>query len=221
MPIFQLTDELIFPHPALAENGILAVGGDLSPQRLILAYQNGIFPWYSEEEPIIWHAPDPRFVLFPEKFKKSKSLRLLINKNIYSCSINKNFEEVIKNCRHIKRKGEDGTWITDDMEKAYINLHKLGFAVSVEVYNKKNELAGGLYGIKLGKIFFGESMFSKESNTSKIALAYLIENTDLKLIDAQVHTNHLENLGAEHIALNDFLDILNKNIQHTTKLPVN
>ena len=212
MPIFQLTDELIFPHPTLAEDGILAVGGDLSPERLILAYQNGIFPWYSEDEPIIWHAPDPRFVLFPEKFKKSKSLRLLINKGVYSCTLNKNFTEVIRNCRHIKRKDEDGTWITDEMEKAYINLHKLGFALSVDVYNKKNELVGGLYGVKLGKIFFGESMFSKESNTSKIALAFLIKNLDLKLIDAQVYTPHLENLGGEYISLKNFLVSLKNNI---------
>ncbi len=210
MPIFELNDEIIFPHPSLAENGIVAIGGDLSPERLILAYQNGIFPWYNEGEPIIWHAPDPRFVLFPEKFKKSKSLRLLINKKIYTCTVNQDFEEVIKNCKNVKRKEEEGTWITDDMEKAYIQLHKLGFAVSAEVYNKNNELAGGLYGIKLGKVFFGESMFSKESNTSKIALSFLIENIDLKLIDAQVYTSYLESLGAEHIPLNDFLLFLKK-----------
>ncbi len=210
MPIFQLTDELIFPHPSLAENGILAVGGDLSPERLLLAYQNGIFPWYNENEPVIWHAPDPRFVLFPEKFKKSKSLRLLMNKGIYKCEINTNFEDVIRNCKIAPRKEQGGTWITNDMEKAYIRMHYLGYALSVEVYNPKNELAGGLYGIKIGKVFFGESMFSKESNTSKIALAYLIENSDLKLIDAQVHTNHLESLGAEYIPLKDFLELLKK-----------
>ncbi len=212
MPIFQLNEELIFPPPFLAENGIVAIGGDLSPERLILAYQNGIFPWYNEGEPIIWHAPDPRFVLFPENFKKSKSLRLLINKNIYTCTINRKFEEVIKNCKTVKRKGEEGTWITEEMQQAYINLHKLGIAVSVEVFNSKNELAGGLYGVKLGKIFFGESMFSKESNTSKIALAHLIENIELKIIDAQVYTPHLESLGAEHISLNEFLLLLKKNI---------
>ena len=212
MPVFQLTDELIFPHPSLAEDGILAIGGDLSPERLLLAYQNGIFPWYNEDEPIIWHAPDPRFVLFPEKFKKSKSLRLLMNKEIYRCEVNKNFEEVLRNCKTTPRKDQGGTWITADMEKAYNRLHYLGYAVSVEVYNRKNELCGGLYGIKLGKVFFGESMFSKKSNTSKIALAYLIENSDVKLIDAQVHTSHLESLGAEHIPLNEFLLLLRKYI---------
>ena len=210
MPIFQLTEELIFPHPTLAEDGILAVGGDLSPERLILAYQNGIFPWYNEGEPIIWHAPDPRFVLFPEKLKISKSLRQLINKKIYICTFNNDFKNVIHNCKKIKRKKQNGTWITDDMINAYVNLHKLGFALSVEVYNKENKLVGGLYGVKLGKVFFGESMFSKESNTSKIALAYLIEKLDLNLIDAQVHTQHLENLGGEYISLSDFLLLLKK-----------
>ncbi len=210
MPIFELNNEIIFPHPSLAENGVLAVGGDLSPERLILAYQNGIFPWYNENEPIIWHSPDPRFVLFPEKFKKSKSLQLLINKNIYTCSVNQDFEEVIKNCKNIQRKENYGTWITYKMQQAYTKLHKLGFAMSVEVFNSENNLAGGLYGVKLGKVFFGESMFSKESNTSKIALAYLIKTIDLEIIDAQVHTSHLESLGAEYISLNEFLLFLKK-----------
>ncbi|NOZ34029.1 MAG: leucyl/phenylalanyl-tRNA--protein transferase [Chlorobi bacterium] len=210
MPVFELNNEIIFPHPSLAENGVLAVGGDLSPERLILAYQNGIFPWYNETEPIIWHAPDPRFVLFPEKFKKSKSLQSLINKNIYTCSVNRDFEKVIKNCKNIQRKENYGTWITYKMQQAYTKLHKLGFAVSVEVFNSENNLVGGLYGVKLGKVFFGESMFSKESNTSKIALAYLIKTIDLEIIDAQVHTSHLESLGAEYIPLNEFLLFLKK-----------
>jgi len=210
MPVFQLTNKLIFPHPTLAEDGVLAIGGDLSPERLILAYENGIFPWYNEDEPIIWHAPSPRFILFPENFKRSKSLKSLIRKNIYKCSINTNFEEVILNCRNIKRKEDEGTWITDEMTEAYIQLHKLGFAWSVEIENLKGKLVGGLYGIKLGKVFFGESMFSLEANTSKIALAYLIDTIDLKLIDAQVHTNHLESLGAEYIDLKEFLVLLKK-----------
>ncbi len=212
MPVFQLTNELIFPHPTLAEDGVLAIGGDLSPERLLLAYENGIFPWYSDGEPIIWHAPDPRFVLFPKKFKLSKSLKSLIKKDIYKCTINENFEDVINNCKTIERKEDDDTWITDEMTQAYVTLHKLGIAQSVEVRNKEQELVGGLYGIKLGKVFFGESMFSKESNTSKIAFAYLINNLDLELIDAQVHTNHLESLGAEHIGLKVFLDLLKKHI---------
>ncbi len=215
MPVLKLTEELIFPHPSLAEEGVLAVGGDLSAERLLLAYQNGIFPWYNEGEPIIWHAPDPRFVLFPEKFKKSKSLKQLIKKATYNCTINNDFENVIKNCRNIKRKNQYGTWINDEMISAYIKLHKLGFATSVEVYNSKNQLAGGLYGVKLGKVFFGESMFSKESNTSKIALSFLIENIDLKLIDTQIYTQHLESLGSEYISLDYFLELLKKYIPLT------
>lgn len=208
MPIFKLTDELIFPHPQLAEDGVLAIGGDLSPERLLLAYQNGIFPWYNQDEPIIWHAPDPRFVLFPRKFKRSKSLKQLIKKQIYHCSINQDFEGVINNCKTMIRKDHQGTWITKEMKSAYIQLHKLGFAYSVEVNNSNDKLAGGLYGIKLGRVFFGESMFTKESNTSKIALAYLIDNLNLAVIDAQVHTPHMESLGAEHISLNQFLIFL-------------
>ncbi len=212
MPIFRLTDKLIFPHPKLAEDGVIAVGGDLSPERLLLAYQNGIFPWYNEDEPIVWHAPDPRFVLLPRRFKKSKSLKQLIEKQIYYCTVNHNFEGVINNCKAIKRKEQDGTWITDEMMNAYIEMYRLGYAYSVEVYNIKNELAGGLYGIKLGQVFFGESMFSKESDTSKIALAYLIDNFALELIDAQVYTPHMKSLGAYHISLDEFLLLLKKYI---------
>ncbi len=212
MPIFQLTDELIFPHPKYAEDGILAIGGDLSPERLVLAYKNGIFPWFNDGEPIIWHSPNPRFILFPKKFKRSKSLKSLIKKDIYKCYVNKNFKEVILNCKEIERKQDAGTWITDEMFEAFYKLHKQGIAHSIEVYNNNKELVGGLYGLKLGKIFFGESMFSKEANTSKIALAYLIDNTPLELIDAQVYTKHLESLGAEYISLNNFLKILQENI---------
>ncbi len=212
MPVYQLTEELIFPHPKYAEDGVLAIGGDLSPERLLLAYQNGIFPWYSDDEPIIWHAPDPRFVLFPEKFKKSKSLNQLINKQIYTCSLNQNFEDVMLNCKSITRKEDEGTWINNDMIEAYYRLYKYGLAQSVEVKNKAGKLVGGLYGVKLGKVFFGESMFSIEPNTSKIALDYLIKNTDIKLIDTQVYTSHLESLGAEYISLNTFLTLLKKYI---------
>ena len=214
MPVYQLTEELIFPHPKYAEDGVLAIGGDLSPERLLLAYQNGIFPWYSDDEPIIWHAPDPRFVLFPEKFKKSKSLRQLINKQLYTCSVNHNFEEVMINCKKISRKEDEGTWINNEMIEAYYRLNKYGLAQSVEVKNKTGKLVGGLYGVKLGKVFFGESMFSIEPNTSKIALDYLIENSDIKLIDTQVYTSHLESLGAEHISLNVFLTLLKKYISN-------
>lgn len=210
MPVFRLTDEFIFPHPKLAENGLLAVGGDLSPKRILLAYRNGIFPWYSEGEPILWHAPDPRFILTPDRFKLSKSLRSLINKQTYHCLINHNFEDVIDYCKSIPRKSQEDTWITQDMKDAYIEMHKLGYAWSIEVMNKNNILAGGLYGIKLGKVFFGESMFSLEPNTSKIALSYLVHNLNVELIDAQVHTAHLESLGAYHIPLQTFLDLIKK-----------
>jgi leucyl/phenylalanyl-tRNA--protein transferase len=212
MPVYQLSEKLIFPHPKLAEDGVLAIGGDLSPERLILAYQNGIFPWYNENEPIIWHAPNPRFVLFPEKFKKSDSLKQLIKKQLYTCTFNMQFEDVMRNCKTIKRKNEDGTWISNEIIEAYYRLFQYGFAQSVEVKNNEGKLVGGLYGVTIGKVFFGESMFSIEPNTSKLALAWLIENSDYKLVDTQVYTNHLNSLGAEFISLKKFLLLLQKYI---------
>lgn len=212
MPIYKLSKKIVFPHPSLAENGILAVGGDLSPQRLLLAYSNGIFPWYNEDEPIIWHAPNPRFVLFPNDFYISKSLKRLIKQEKYSFSINKDFRNVILNCKQIERNFQDGTWITNDMENAYIKMHELGHAHSIEVWNKDKKLVGGLYGILIGKVFFGESMFHLESNTSKLAFHHLIQSYKLELIDCQVYTEHLESLGAVDIDLEMFLDLLNENI---------
>jgi leucyl/phenylalanyl-tRNA--protein transferase len=213
MPVYLLNDKLIFPDPGLAEDGILALGGDLRPDRLLLAYQNGIFPWYSEGEPIIWHAPDPRFVLFPKKFKVSKSLKKLIDSNKYFCTINQDFKSVITYCKEIQRKDQEDSWITDDMLNAYLEMHRLGFAYSIEVKNEQNELVGGLYGIKLGKVFFGESMFSKETSTSKIAIHYLVKEMGVEMIDAQVHTEYLESLGAEFITLEEFLFLLKQYIQ--------
>lgn len=212
MPIFQLSKELVFPNPLLAEDGVLAVGGDLSPERLLLAYRRGIFPWYNEGEPIIWHAPNPRFVLFPNEFHVSKSLKRLLKQEKYSFSVNQNFESVIRNCKQIERDFQDGTWITNDMEKAYIELNKLGFAHSIEVYNKDNVLVGGLYGILLGKIFFGESMFHLESNTSKLAFHHLMSTFDVELVDCQVYTEHLESLGAFDIPIEMFLNLISENI---------
>lgn len=209
MPIYQLSKDLIFPNPFHAEDGIIAVGGDLSPERLILAYRSGIFPWYSQGEPIIWHAPDPRFVLFPQSFYVSKSLKQLLKQNKYSFAIDTNFKEVIRNCKTVNREEQDGTWITNEMETAYIKLHELGFAHSIEVYNLNKKLVGGLYGIKLGKVFFGESMFHLESNASKLAFYHLISSFDLELIDCQVYTEHLESLGAEDVSLVHFLSLLN------------
>tara|TARA_B110000495_G_C22990176_1_gene582970 strand:+ start:571 stop:1209 length:639 start_codon:yes stop_codon:yes gene_type:complete len=212
MPIYQLSKDLIFPNPLLAEDGIIAVGGDLSPERLLLAYRSGIFPWYNEGEPIIWHAPNPRFVLVPNQLHISKTLKRLIKQEKYHYTVNQDFEKVIRHCQQVKRYFQDGTWITNDMENAYIQLHQLGFAHSIEVRNKNNELLGGLYGLLIGKVFFGESMFYLESNTSKLAFHYLIENYDLELIDCQVYTEHLESLGAEEIDVNDFLMLLKEYI---------
>ncbi|MBL6875311.1 MAG: leucyl/phenylalanyl-tRNA--protein transferase [Chitinophagales bacterium] len=207
MPIYQLTDELIFPHPSLAEDGILAIGGDLSPERLILAYSNGIFPWYNEGEPIIWHAPNPRFVLKPKDLKISKSMKQVIQKNTFQISLNQAFEQVIRNCQKVSRRGQRDTWITEEMLEAYHRLYHLGLAHSVEVW-QDHELVGGLYGINLGTVFFGESMFHKTSNASKYALIQLIEAFPFSMIDCQVYTKHLASIGASTLALSSFTSLL-------------
>ena len=175
MPVFWLTEEHIFPHPELAnEEGILAVGGDLHPERLLLAYQNGIFPWYSPGEPIIWWSPDPRFVLFPGNLKVSKSMKQILRKEVFKVTINKAFREVMRQCQKTKRKGQAGTWITDEMINSYAKLHWKGIAHSVEVW-ENDELVGGLYGVSFGKCFFGESMFSHKSNASKAGFLTLVK----------------------------------------------
>lgn len=212
MPVYQLPDnDLIFPHPSLANpDGLLAVGGDLSPERLILAYSNGIFPWFSEGEPLLWWSPDPRAVLFPEKFKRHKSLRLLVQSNRFEVTFDKDFRNVIRECSKVERKGQEGTWITKNMIEAYVKLHEMGIAHSVETW-EKGKLAGGLYGVMLGKVFFGESMFHKKSNASKVAFWYLIEKLiamDVKVIDVQQDTQHLRSLGAELIPRSEFLNML-------------
>ncbi len=214
MPVFALENELYFPPPDFAEpDGLLAIGGDLSPQRLLLAYSQGIFPWY-EGEYILWWCPDPRFVLFPAELKISKSMKLLFKKNAFDFTINKSFKEVIHHCKETKRPGQHGTWITDEVEAAYTHMHELGYAMSAEVW-KDGELAGGVYGIKLGKIFFGESMFSKISNASKYGFIKLVENLKtqgVELIDCQVYTEHLESLGARMISRKEFIRKLNEMI---------
>jgi leucyl/phenylalanyl-tRNA---protein transferase len=214
MPIYLLTDELVFPDAEKAtEEGILAVGGDLRPERLLLAYSSGIFPWYSIGEPIIWWSPDPRFVLFPGELKVSRSMRKILRQGVFSITFDKAFERVIAECKKIKRKGQRGTWITPEMQKAYIRLYKLGFAHSVEAW-EDGELVGGLYGVSLGKVFFGESMFSHVSNASKACLITLVELLTVKgfeLIDSQVYTRHLETLGAREIPRSEYL-ILIKNL---------
>ncbi len=203
-----LSKEIWFPPVEEATpEGILAVGGDLSPERLLLAYKSGIFPWYSEGDPIIWYSPDPRMVLFPHNLKVSKTMRKLIKKNEFEITYNQNFEHVITNCQHIPRKDQPGTWITDDMKSAYIKLHDIGVAKSVEVW-QENELVGGLYGIDLGEVFCGESMFSKVSNTSKLAFVFLVQKLQkagCKLLDCQVYNEHLASLGAEEISRQEFL----------------
>jgi leucyl/phenylalanyl-tRNA--protein transferase len=210
LPVFVLENELYFPPVDLAEpDGLLAIGGDLSPQRLLLAYKQGIFPWY-EGEYILWWSPDPRFVLFPSRLKISKSMKVLLKKNAFEFTINKSFKEVVRYCKETKRPGQQGTWITDEVEAAYIRMHELGFAMSAEAW-KNGELAGGVYGIKLGKIFFGESMFSKIGNASKYAFIKLVESfqqQEVELIDCQVYTEHLESLGAEMISRKEFIRIV-------------
>lgn len=198
-----------FPDASEAtEEGLLAIGGDLSVNRLIEAYSHGIFPWFSEDEPVLWWSPDPRFVLFPKNLKVSKSMKQVLRNSGYAVTVNKAFKAVIKACSVIERHGQEGTWITDDMIKAYVQLHELGFAKSVEVW-KDDDLVGGLYGVDLNNgIFCGESMFAKESNASKVGFITFVQNTNYKLIDCQVYTRHLESLGAEDIPREDFLSFL-------------
>ena len=198
---------MIFPPVTLAEpDGLLAIGGDLSKERLLLAYRNGIFPWY-EGRHILWWSPDPRFVLFPDELKVSKSMRQLIRRETFVFTVNKAFSEVIANCRTISRKGQDGTWITEEVKEAYGRLHKEGYVHSAEAW-LNGELVGGLYGVRLGKAFFGESMFSKYSNASKYAFICYVEqlrSEGVELIDCQVYTEHLESLGARMIPRSGFI----------------
>ena len=202
-----LTENIYFPAVESADqSGLLAIGGDLSPERLLLAYRSGIFPWYSEGDPICWWTPDPRFVLFPQELKVSKSMKQVIDRNKFVFTINQSFAEVISNCKNVSRNGQDGTWISDDMGAAYINLHQLGYAHSAEAWLGA-ELVGGLYGIRLGNIFFGESMFSHRSNASKFAFIKYVEQLqkeNVQMIDCQLHTNHLESLGARMISRREF-----------------
>ena len=210
MPLFVLDTTLYFPPVHFAEHdGLLAMGGDLSPERLLLAYRNGIFPWY-EEEPILWWSPDPRFVLFPSELKINKSIKPLLKRNEFDFTINKAFKAVIVQCKKIDRPGQDGTWITEEVEKAYLKMHELGYAHSAEVW-KDGELVGGFYGIKLGKVFFGESMFSKVSNASRYAFIKYIEQLKkegIELIDCQVYTEYLESFGARMITGREFIGLL-------------
>lgn len=209
--IFRLDERLLFPEPVLAEeDGLLAVGGDLSPERLMLAYSNGIFPWYSDDTPILWYSPHERFVLYPDKLKISKSMRQTLRKGLFRVTMDTCFPGVIKACSQAPREGQDGTWITEDMINAYINLHRLGHAHSIEVWQDGN-LVGGLYGVHVGPVFCGESMFSRVSNASKTALIWLCQNYNYQLIDCQVHTEHLESMGAEMVSRDEYLSVLQPN----------
>jgi leucyl/phenylalanyl-tRNA--protein transferase len=209
--VFRLLDDkLIFPDPSFAESdGLLAIGGDLSENRLILAYQNGIFPWFSENDPILWYAPHERCVIFPERIRMSTSMRKILKTDAFEITINKAFPAVISACAQVPRPGQNGTWINTAMQEAYINLHQKGFAHSVEVWQQK-ELVGGLYGIKINEVFCGESMFSKVSNASKVALIYLANQMNFKLIDCQLPNDHLMSLGAEMISRSEYLELLKK-----------
>lgn len=209
--MYFLTQDMYFP-PAeeTSPEGIIAVGGDLSPERLLLAYKSGIFPWFDEDDPILWWCPPERMVLFFEDLKISKSMRNILNRNLFKVTFNTAFTEVITNCQQTKRKDQPGTWITDEMLEAYCKLNQMGIAKSVEVW-QNDELVGGLYGIDLGHIFCGESMFSKVPNASKVAFIHLakqLEKANYRLLDCQVYNDHLATLGCVEIEREDFLEIL-------------
>ena len=220
MPIYRLLDELVFPTPEYADpSGLLAVGGDLSSERLLEAYRLGIFPWYSEDQPILWWSPDPRLVLDLNDFKLTRSLRKTIKRGIFQVTFDRAFTDVIRACASVPREGQRGTWITPEMQEAYIQLHGLGFAHSVESWFD-GQLTGGLYGVSLGKAFFGESMFHRRSDGSKVALAALVERLkkwNFHFIDAQMTTEHMLRLGANEMPRRIFLKRLASALRHATK----
>jgi leucyl/phenylalanyl-tRNA---protein transferase len=215
MPVFQIPDDLIFPDPSRAEDdGLLGVGGDLSAERLLLAYRSGIFPWHEEEGAPLWWSPDPRCVLFPEKLKVSQSLRKRLRKRDYEVTVDRRFDEVIRHCAEVPRQGQSGTWITDTFVAAYNRLHTLGYAHSVEVM-MEGRLAGGLYGVAVGRVFCGESMFSLRTDASKIALVHLagrLKGWGFPVIDCQIANPYLLSMGAEEIGRDEFLRILRENV---------
>ena len=210
-----LNDDLLFPPVSMAdEDGILAMGGNLSTERLLLAYRNGIFPWYSEHEPILWWSPDPRFVLFPEKLRVTKSMQTVLNNGKFRFTINRAFSTVIQQCKTTVRKEQEGTWISPAIQEAYTKLHLLGYAHSAEAW-LNGELVGGLYGIRMGNVFFGESMFSTQSNASKFAFIHYVrqlQKEKVSLIDCQIYSSHLESLGAKMISREKFMNLLSENL---------
>ena len=211
MPFYQLDRRLVFPRPELAEDdGLLAVGGDLSQERLLLAYSQGIFPWYSDPYPILWWSPDPRLLLFTDELKVSRSLSQTLKKEVFSVTMDRAFEEVIRNCAAAPRKDVEGTWITEEMIEAYCALHRSGYAHSVEC-RREGRLVGGLYGVSLGAAFFGESMFARESNASKVALVSLalrLKKSGFLFIDCQVTTSHMLSMGAREVPRETFMRLL-------------
>ena len=210
--MYHVTEALYFPAVETASpEGILAFGGDLSPERLLLAYQSGIFPWFEADEPILWWSPNPRMVLFFDELKVSKSMRNIFNRAIFKVTFNQDFRAVISNCQNVKREGQNGTWITNEMIEAYCKLHEIGIAKSVEVW-KDDKLVGGLYGIDLGHVFCGESMFSLVSNASKVAFISLVnqlKSENYQILDCQVYNEHLESLGCREIPREQFIRVLN------------
>ena len=219
MPVYQLSEDLVFPSPHLAsKEGLLAVGGDLTHNRLLLAYSLGIFPWYSEGEPILWWSPDPRLVLYPNELKVSKSLDKVINKDRFKVTVDCAFERVIKDCARVRLENREGTWIVDEMVKAYCSLHESGFAHSIEAW-AGDRLVGGLYGVSLGKCFFGESMFTRISNASKVAFVVLVnhlKSQGFAMIDCQITTGHLTRFGAREISRARYLDELDEALKAGT-----
>ena len=211
------SNEISFPDPNLleSESGIMAVGGDLSPERLYFAYQLGLFPWYNPGEEILWWCPDPRFVLFPKDLKVSKSMRKIMRDEVFTFTANKCFRKIIEECKDTFRKDQDGTWLSDELVNSIVQLHKAGIAKSIEVW-QNGELVGGFYGIQIGNIFCGESMFAKVSNASKAGFIYFIQSQkdNLELIDCQIHSEHLESLGATMISKKDYLKRLKNNNNH-------
>jgi leucyl/phenylalanyl-tRNA--protein transferase len=220
MPIYRLVEEFVFPPPEYADpSGLLAVGGDLSSERLLEAYRVGIFPWYSEEQPILWWSPDPRFILNLDEFRISQSLRKTLKRKIFQISFDRAFEEVIQACASVARRGQKGTWITEEMQDAYVRLHGLGYAHSVETWFG-GQLVGGLYGVSLGRAFFGESMFHSRADASKVALAALVQQLkewEFHFIDAQMTTEHLARLGAREAPRRVFLKRLKIALRFPTK----
>lgn len=219
MPVFQLTDQIVFPHPDLAEeNGLLAIGGDLEPDRLLAAYRIGIFPWYAENDPILWWFTSPRLIMFPEELRVSRRLGRYYRNSTLLFTINQAFEQVITSCAVTRKLAGEETWITRDMIRAFVNLHRKGYAHSIECWDE-DRLVGGLYGIALGRVFFGESMFSKVDNSSKFALIYLVDflqRNGYRLIDCQMTTPHLVSLGAREIPGKAFQHLLKTHITSTS-----